>query len=132
MGDTMNLASRLEGACKQYKIATLISEETRDMVKDEIVTREIDQIRVVGKKKPVRVFELVGDREETPAGEIEKAALFEGGIEAYRNRDWDGAIDVFRRLGEDVPAGIYVRRCLAFKQSPPPPEWDGIFELGEK
>ncbi len=132
MGDTMNLASRLEGACKQYKIATLISEETRDMVKDEIVTREIDQIRVVGKKKPVRVFELVGDREETPAGEIEKAALFEGGIEAYRNRDWDGAIDVFRRLGEDVPAGIYVRRCLAFKQSPPPPDWDGIFELGEK
>ena len=132
MGDTMNLASRLEGACKQYKVATLISEQTRDTVKVAIVTREIDMIRVVGKKKPVRVFELVGEREETASGEIEKAALFEGGLEAYRNRDWDGAIDVFRRLGEDVPAGIYVRRCMVFKQSPPPPDWDGVFELGEK
>jgi len=132
MGDTMNLASRLEGACKQYKVATLISEQTRDTVKAAIVTREIDMIRVVGKKKPVRVFDLVGEREETAAGEIEKTALFEGGLEAYRNRDWDGAIDVFRRLGEDVPAGIYVRRCMAFKKSPPPPDWDGVFELGEK
>jgi adenylate cyclase len=132
MGDTMNLASRLEGACKQYKVATLIGEQTRDMVKAAIVTREIDMIRVVGKNKPVRVFDLVGEREETAAGEIEKTALFEGGLEAYRNRDWDGAIDVFRRLGEDVPAGIYVRRCMAFKKSPPPPDWDGVFELGEK
>jgi len=132
MGDTMNLASRLEGACKQYKIATLISEETQGMVKDAIVTREIDLIRVVGKKKPVRVFELVGDKEETAAAEVEKAALFQSGIEAYRNRDWDGAIDAFRRLGADVPAGIYVQRCLAFKQSPPPPDWDGVFEIGEK
>ena len=132
MGDTMNLASRLEGACKQYKIATLISEQTRDTVRVEIVTREIDMIRVVGKKTPVRVFELVGEREETASGEIEKTALFERGLEAYRNRDWDGAVETFRKLGEDVPAGIYVRRCMAFKQSPPPPDWDGVFELGEK
>jgi len=132
MGDTMNLASRLEGACKQYKVATLIGEQTRDMVKAAIVTREIDMIRVVGKKTPVRVFEPVGEREETAFGEIEKAALFEHGLEAYRNRDWDGAVETFRKLGEDVPAGIYVRRCLAFKQSPPPPDWDGVFELGEK
>jgi len=132
MGDTMNLASRLEGACKQYKVATLISESTRDMVRAEIITREIDMIRVVGKKKPVRVFEPVGEMEETAAGEIEKAALFEGGLKAYRNRDWDGAIDAFRRLGEDLPAGLYVRRCMVFKQSPPPPDWDGVFELGEK
>ena len=132
VGDTMNLASRLEGACKQYKVATLISESTRDMVRAEIITREIDMIRVVGKKKPVRVFEPVGEMEETAAGEIEKAALFEGGLKAYRNRDWDGAIDAFRRLGEDLPAGLYVRRCMVFKQSPPPPDWDGVFELGEK
>ena len=128
----MNLASRLEGACKQYKVATLIGEQTRDLVKAAIVTREIDMIRVVGKNKPVRVFEPIGEREETAAGEIEKAALFEGGLEAYRNRDWDGAIDAFRMLGEDVPAGIYVRRCMAFKKSPPPPDWDGVFELGVK
>ena len=132
MGDTMNLASRLEGACKQYKVATLIGEQTQDLVKAAIVTREIDMIRVVGKNKPVRVFEPIGEREETAAGEIEKAALFEGGLEAYRNRDWDGAIDAFRMLGEDVPAGIYVRRCMAFKKSPPPPDWDGVFELGVK
>lgn len=132
MGDTMNLTSRLEGACKQYQVATLISEETQGMIKEAIITREIDEIRVVGKKKPVRIFELVGNREEVSAGEVERVALFECGIEAYRNRDWDVAIDAFRKLGEDVQAGIYIRRCSAFKQSPPPQDWDGVFELGEK
>jgi adenylate cyclase len=132
MGDTMNLASRLEGACKQYKVFLLVSEETRESVKDAILAREIDMIRVVGKKRPVRVFEPIAERTTASAEEIEKVATFERGLEAYRKRDWDGAEAAFRRSSDDPPAGIYLARCAAFRQTPPPDEWDGVFELKVK
>ena len=132
MGDTMNLASRLEGACKQYKVFLLVGEETWESVKDVVLAREIDMIRVVGKARPVRVFEPVAERAAATAEEIEKVALFERGLEAYRARDWDGAETAFRRLPADPPAGIYLARLAAFRQSPPPAGWDGVFELKVK
>ena len=132
MGDTMNLASRLEGACKQYKIFLLISEETRESVKDAILTREIDMIRVIGKKRPVRVFEPVAERDAAAAEVIERVAMFERGLAAYRARDWDGAAALFGGLQDDPPSTIYLRRCAAFRESPPPADWDGVYELREK
>jgi adenylate cyclase len=131
MGDTMNLASRLEGACKPYGVWTLVSEETRTRIGDAIVTRELDMIRVVGKKRPIRVFELVGEKDATPAAILEKTALFERGLDAYRKRDWDGAIESFGKL-DDAPARVYIQRCRTFKDSPPPADWDGVFELRNK
>jgi adenylate cyclase len=132
MGDTMNLASRLEGACKQYKIFLLISEETRESVKDAVLTREIDMIRVVGKKRPVRIFEPVTERETAAAEVVERVAMFERGLAAYRARDWDGAVALFGGLPDDPPSAIYLRRCAAFRESPPPADWDGVYELREK
>jgi adenylate cyclase len=132
MGDTMNLASRLEGACKQYKIFLLISEETRESVKGAILTREIDMIRVMGKKRPVRVFEPVGEREGLAESVLEKTSVFERGLAAYRARDWDGAAVLFGGLPDDPPSAIYLRRCAAFRESPPPADWDGVYELREK
>lgn len=132
MGDTMNLASRLEGACKQYKIFLLISEETRESVKDAVLTREIDMIRVVGKKRPVRIFEPVAERETAAAEVVERVAMFERGLAAYRARDWDGAAALFGGLPDDPPSAIYIRRCAAFRESPPPADWDGVYELREK
>ncbi len=132
MGDTMNLASRLEGACKQYKIFLLIGEETREAVKDVILAREIDMIRVVGKKRPVRVFEPVAERATASTAEAERVATFERGLVAYRARDWDAAAALFGAIPDDPPSAIYLRRCAAFQASPPPADWDGVFELGEK
>jgi adenylate cyclase len=132
MGDTMNLASRLEGACKLFKVWILIGDTTRDMIQDEIMTREIDMIRVVGKKKPVRVYEPVCEKDGASADDLDGITRFQSGLEAYRKRDWDAAVAHFRGLGDDGPAGIYVRRCLAYRESPPPADWDGVFELKEK
>jgi adenylate cyclase len=132
MGDTMNLASRLEGACKQYKVFLLISEETRDAVKDAVLTREIDMLRVIGKKRPVRVFEPIAERESATAEEIERVAMFERGLAAYRARDWDGAAALFGSFPDDPPSAIYLRRSAAFRESPPPADWDGVYELREK
>ncbi len=132
MGDTMNLASRLEGACKQYKIFVLIGEETREAVKDAVLAREIDRIRVVGKTRPVRIFEPVAERATATAEEIERVAVFERGLEAYRARDWDAAEAAFRGLSADAPAAVYLERLAAFRQAPPPDDWDGVFELKVK
>ncbi len=132
MGDTMNLASRLEGACKQYGLFLLIGEETHESVKDVLLAREIDMIRVVGKARPVRVFEPIAEWGTASPEETEKVAMFERGLKAYRERDWDGAEAAFRRLPGDPPAGIYLARCAAFRGTPPADDWDGVFELKVK
>jgi len=132
MGDTMNLASRLEGACKAYKVFLLISEATRESVKEEILAREIDMIRVVGKTRPVRIFEPVAERATATPAEAEAVRTFERGLEAYRSRNWDRAEEAFRGLPDDPAAAVYLERCAAFRRDPPPEGWDGVFELKVK
>lgn len=132
MGDTMNLASRLEGACKAYKIFTLVSEETASRVGDEIVTREVDMIRVVGKKQPIRIFELIGEKEDVAADRIERVGRFRVALEAYRAAQWARARELFEALAGDPVAEVYAGRCRTFTASPPPAGWDGVTEMKEK
>ncbi len=132
MGDTVNLAARLEGACKQYRVPVLIGETTCEGVKGRIVTREVDIIRVVGKKKPIHVYEILGEAGEVSGPDLERVKLFETGIDLYRRRDWDKAIAAFDALGDDELARIYGLRAVEFRQSPPPPDWDGVFDLRSK
>ena len=132
MGDTMNLAARLEGANKSYKTAILIGEETRALIGDEFLVREMDLLRVVGKKKPVRVFELVEERAVASPSAIEKAEIFQRGLDAYRRTDFAAALGDFQSLENDAAAAIYAERCRAFQAAPPPDDWDGVFILKEK
>ncbi len=132
MGDTVNLAARLEGACKQYRVPVLIGETTWEQVEGRIVTREVDIIRVVGKKKPIHVYEILGEAGEVGGPDLEKVKLFAMGIGLYRNREWDKAIAAFKALGDDELARIYGLRALEFRQSPPPADWDGVFDLRSK
>jgi adenylate cyclase len=132
MGDTINLASRLEGAAKLYRVTILAGEETRARVNEAIVMREIDTIRVVGKAKPVSVYEIVGEKGEIAAAETEKLTLFERAREAYKRGDWDAAAGLFGRLEGDGAAELYLGRCRELKASPPPADWDGVFELTHK
>ncbi len=149
MGDTMNLASRLEGVCKQYGIHNLVSEETHARVRGEILAREVDLIRVVGKKQPVRIFELVGPRSEVPAASAGRVSRFEEALAAYRARRFDEALAAFEELAgpsappdpgaaepasapRDPAAAVYAGRCRRFAASPPPPDWDGVFEITKK
>ena len=132
MGDTMNLASRLEGVCKRYGIFTLVSEETASRVGDAILFREVDMIRVVGKTKPVRVFEPVGEKEAVGAEAAEKTAGFSRALDAYRTRRWAEALALFEGIKDDPVAAIYAGRSRSFLSAPPPPDWDGVFEFKEK
>jgi len=128
----VNLAARLEGACKQYKVPILVGEQTCEKIKEEIVTKEVDIICVVGKKKPVRVFEIIGEKGEVSAGDLERNAHFQKALEVYRSRDWEKALTLFQKCKDDILANMYISRCQSLMQSPPPEGWDGVFELKEK
>jgi adenylate cyclase len=132
MGDTVNLASRLEGVCKQYKVPILVGEETFGRVKQDILAREVDTIRVVGKKKPVSVYEIIGEKGKAAEAELEKLGIFAQAREAYRSRDWKKAVALFGKLEDDPLAALYLSRCRSLEQAPPPADWDGVFELKQK
>jgi adenylate cyclase len=132
MGDTINLAARLEGACKQYGIRILVGEGTYRRVRAAVSGREVDVIRVVGKTKPVAVYEIRGEDAAENADEAAKWTLYTEAREAYKRREWDKAADLFGRLEGDPVSALHRERCLSLKQSPPPEEWDGSFTLKTK
>jgi len=132
MGDTMNLASRLEGAGKVYGVSTLVGEETERRVRDEILAREVDIIRVVGKKQSIRVFELLGEKGAVPAEELERADRFGRALETYRAKRFSEAAAMFEALAGDPVAAVYAGRARQSAASPPPDEWDGVYELNKK
>ncbi len=132
MGDTVNLASRLEGACKQYHVPILLGEETFARVNKEVVARPVDTIRVVGKKKPVSIYEIIGEKGEVRETELERLRIFEQARQAYQGRDWDTASGLFAKLKDEPLAKLYAARCQSLRQYPPPEDWDGVFELKEK
>jgi adenylate cyclase len=135
MGDGVNVASRLEGANKEYGTTIIISEATWEQVKDSLSTRELDIIRVHGKAQPTRIFEVCG---YSPLPSTQRAMLsnFEAGLRAYRNQRWDEAMRAFQQaldqLPGDAPSQLYLRRCKAFMATPPPPHWDGVFAMPTK
>ena len=129
IGDTVNLASRLEGACKLYDVPILIGENTYKEVKEKLVAKKIDIIRVLGKKKPVWVYELIGEKGIVPSSKMEKVLFFYKTLEVYRNRDWEKAKTMFQKEENTKLADAYIKRCKAFKKAPPPADWDGVFDL---
>jgi len=135
IGDTVNLASRLESATKQYGAKVMLSEMTVRDLRRPATLREIDLIRVKGKDRPVAVYESLGYRahELGLAGLLE---LFATGLSAYRARDWtaaarafDGALELYPA---DRPSAVYRQRCDLLRATPPAADWDGVWNLTEK
>jgi adenylate cyclase len=131
LGDTVNLASRLEGINKFYGTEIILSESTYRQVADEFLVRELDTVRVKGRVQPVIIYELVGLKQENviPAW----LSLFASGRAAYLARQWEEAADrfeeVLRLKPGDTPATLYLRRCHAYHRYPPAPDWQGVQEM---
>lgn len=132
MGDTINLASRLEGACKLYQVGILAGEETYLRVRESILACEVDTIRVIGRDRPVRVYEIVAEKDRATEKAKERVQLFEEAMGFYRRRDWGEAIARLERLPVDPLARLYVERCHSLRQNPPPEDWDGVYTLKHK
>jgi adenylate cyclase len=137
MGDGVNIASRLEGAAKQYGARFLIGESTYRRLKGTYRMREIDRVLVKGKTQPVLVYEVLDYyTEETFPSLIEVTSLFRDGLSQYRSRNWDAAIGSFRGAlalnpGDRV-SEIYIERCCYLKENPPASDWDGVWVLQSK
>lgn len=135
MGDNVNLASRLEGLNKTFGTRILLSESTYQQVRDKMIVRELDLIRVKGKTKPVRIYELLG-----PAEQLEqfRGLLdgFEQGLTAYRAGRWEEALADFEEItanhANDPPSRVYLQRCRELLDQPPEGVWDGIYVMKTK
>ena len=135
MGDSVNLASRLEGINRQFGTNLIISESTFLQVKGQFVARELDLIRVKGKTRPVKVYELLGAAAESDQYR-DLVSRFEKGLEAYRSGLWKTAREIFQDLlhdhPEDGPSQVFSARCHELLMQPPEGSWDGVFVMKSK
>ncbi len=137
IGDGVNLASRLEGACKQYFSRILTTENTLRQLRGTYRMREVDRVVVKGKHEPVGIYEVLDYyTEETFPNLMEAVNAFKSGLSYYRSRQWDRAIDGFAEASilnpSDQLPRMYVDRCMHFKQNPPPEEWNGVWVMQTK
>ena len=136
MGDVVNLAARLEGVNKFYKTFTMIPQSTYELAKDDIDTRQLDVIRVVGKKEPISVYEVLERKNQTSS---EKSGVVEKYLKAlklYEERNFADALKEFEKVlaidQDDGPSQTYVKRCGVFLETPPEKDWDGVYTFTEK
>jgi adenylate cyclase len=136
IGDTVNLASRLEGANKTYGTHVLINETANQFAADLVETREIDQVLVVGKSEPQRIFELLGRKGEIGGERLTLRDAFEEGLAAYRRQDWRGARTAFeaclRTTPGDGPSKVFLGRVDRLCTAVPSRDWNGVWSLVEK
>ena len=129
VGDHVNLGSRLEKLNREYGTNIIISEFTHRHIQDKFTCRELDIVRVRGRKEPVRIFELLGRDEPFPKWSAFKR-FFEQGLMAYRSQRWDDGIGGFGEAlkirPDDGPAKLYLQRCMQLREKSPSPKWDGI------
>jgi adenylate cyclase len=135
MGDNVNLASRLEGMTKQYRSRVIISESTYEQVAHQFVAREVDRIRVKGKKKPVVIYQLLAPISEHQAY-APLLTQFNAALDVYRSQNWLEATGKFGELlaeyPDDGPTQIMLQRCVEFLEEAPEPDWDGVYVMKSK
>jgi len=135
MGDNVNLASRLEGTNKPFGTRLIISENTCLAVRHEMLVRELDLIRVKGKLKPVKIFELLGTVADADQHR-DRIDRFQKGLDVYRHGQWKAAMEIFEALvrdyPQDGPSHVFLNRCNDYQQHPPEGDWDGVYVMKTK
>jgi adenylate cyclase len=140
LGDSVNLASRLEGQSKTYGLPIIAGSKTALAAKDKFAILEIDFITVKGKKEPEVVYTIMGRHDVAESGHFQKLRdMTIKMMSRYRSRDWPGALAAIEQGraadNESALAGLYelyVERIQAFQSSPPPDNWDGVYALQTK
>jgi adenylate cyclase len=137
IGDSVNLGSRLEGANKQYGTYIMASERTQELVKERFVFRELDLLVVKGKTKPIKVFELIGRKNDSVSPKkISAIEQYTIGLNLYRQKKFSEAIEKFNEAlsiePDDQPSRLYIERSQLYLTNPPPEEWNGVFILKTK
>jgi len=136
IGDTVNLASRLEGVNKIYGTRIIVSEDTLRLAQHAVEARELDLITVAGKTEPCRIFELLGRFGKLAPDDAQLRETFEAALAAYRAQRWDEAEGGFRHCLDakpgDGPSAVFLERIAALRLDPPPGDWDGVWRFTHK
>ena len=141
MGDTVNLAARLEASAKQYGVYIQVAEETYKVCKDKFIWRDLDYVVVMGKTEPAQVFELISEAGNMPSGYDKLLPAYHEALKLYRSQDWEKAIEAFKASDEleDMfpgrktnPSRIYIPRCEHYRDNTPGDDWDGSWALTKK
>lgn len=134
IGDAVNSAFRLEGLNKFYNTTILVSEYTKEGAGDDFEFRWLDVLRYKGKVTPVSIYELLGMKGEVDNDKLRIRDEFEEALKLYQKKKFSEAKSVFARLFEegDKPSRVFNKRCEDFIQSPPPPDWTGVWIMLRK
>jgi len=141
MGDNVNTAARLESSAKQYGIYIQIADSTYQPIKDKVVVRDLDNVRVMGKNEPVKVWELISEVGQEPEQYKKILPAYHEALDLYKTQEWEKAIEAFK-ASDDLeemfggrktnPSRIYIPRCEHYLNSPPGDDWDGVWTLTSK
>lgn len=136
MGDHVNLGSRLEGANKPFGTRIMISEFTYDVIRDQFEVRYLDRLRVPGRAKPVKTYELLSEKGKLAPTWVQALPLYHEGIHLFNDRKYEEArakfLDVLTIVGQDKVCETYMHRAEDFAANPPDKEWDGVFNVTTK
>jgi adenylate cyclase len=135
VGDVLNSVSRIEGLNKYLGTTILVSEDVIFQL-DVFFTRKLGQFLLVGKRKPIVIYELVCHMEESNQQQRRKCATFEQALSAFKRQSWEEAIEQFQKAqeitGEDGPSRFYIDECQKYRQFPPGEDWNGVVQLEHK
>jgi adenylate cyclase len=137
LGDSVNLASRLEGQTKEYGFPIIVGSNTALAVKDQFAILELDFIMVKGKKEPEVIYAIAGREDVAQSERFQRLRnLTIEMLACYRTRDWDGALEAIARGRKTDEAHsleylyhLYEQRILSYKENPPPEDWNGAYQL---
>jgi len=141
MGDSVNLAARLESSAKQYGVYIQVSEDTQKAVADRLTFRTLDKMVVIGRNEPIQTFELISEKEQEPEIYKELLPQFHEAQDLYKNQDWEAAESLFKKTDalEDMfpgrktnPSLVFMERCQHLKENPPGDDWNGVWTLTSK
>ncbi|MBI3773469.1 MAG: adenylate/guanylate cyclase domain-containing protein [Gammaproteobacteria bacterium] len=130
IGDNVNLASRLEGLTKPYGCPIIISEYTYDQLRGEVACYAVDLVRVKGKQHPIKIYAPIINTGVAQASQL--ATISEAAFLHYLAREWQLAIAAYQQLPNSEFQKNFIGRCHDYEQSPPPPEWDGVYTMTTK
>lgn len=136
MGDSVNLASRMESLTKQYGVGIIVGENTQKLLAGEFVFRELDRVKVKGKDAPVAIYEPLGPVGQVDAAALDELKLFQQTVRLYRAQNWDLAEVQLLNLQKSSPESalyrLYLERITCFRDYPPGVGWDGVFTFKTK
>jgi class 3 adenylate cyclase/CheY-like chemotaxis protein len=139
LGDAVNLAARLEGLTKNYRLPMLVSEDSKNLIShlEEFNWRLLDRITVKGKSEPVRIFEVFNQySDRNYENKLKAASVFEEAMNPYLNQNWELAIEGFKEceelLPEDASIEMHLKRAQSYQETPPAEDWDGVHRYFSK